>query len=229
VFANVPNNAFGPEITSMLRDLPPEHFGFPNVSVIGPYSCVLTPAGYITRPHVDEPLLCVNVFHHIVGQKLWIVAPPTPKNLSMWETDPTRKKQILRLAHFLKHADNPRVFVLGPRDMRITKEGEVHACLSLTNSLHLSFATASSAIIHEQLPELKRFLVWAEEEPQKMGRVLTFSYWDGLKKDVEQAMELEEVAADKKLHRKLAAVLKTIIRVSEVHNKETNDRQALLR
>ena len=62
-----------------------------------------------------------------------------------------------------------------------------------------------------------------------MGRVLTFSYWDGLKKDVEQAMELEEVAADKKLHRKLAAVLKTIIRVSEVHNKETNDRQALLR
>jgi hypothetical protein len=101
VFANVPNNAFGPEITSMLRDLPPEHFGFPNVSVIGPYSCMLTPAGYITWPHVNEPLLCVNIFHYIVGQKLWIVAPPTLKNLSMWETDPTQKKQILWLAHFL--------------------------------------------------------------------------------------------------------------------------------
>jgi len=228
VFANVPNNAFGPEISSMLRELPPEHFGWSNVSIIGPHSCVLTPAGYITRPHVDEPLLCVNVFHHIIGDKLWIVAPPTPKNLAMWETDPTRKKHLTHLGHMLRHAEDARVFVMRGRDMRIAREGELHACLSLTNSLHLSFSTSSSAIISEQLPNLKTFLTWAEEEPKNTGRLLSYQYWDGLEKGIMEATKLKEVVTNKRLIGGLAGVLKDVKRASAAHMKETNRRQAEL-
>jgi hypothetical protein len=91
-------------------------------------------AGDTTHPHIDPPLTR-SVFWQLVGRKLWGVWPPTKNNLAAFEEiAPTERTWKWAMENLSK--EGRRFFIMEPGTWAELKICEIHACVSLTPSVH---------------------------------------------------------------------------------------------
>ena len=100
------------------------------------WSSTWTPPGAISHTHMDF-YGSMQYFIHLSGDKLWLLWPPTEKNLEIFSTshkqtaDPNRTLDcILHLEglQLLYQDSAPSPFILKPNTL--------HACISFTSSIH---------------------------------------------------------------------------------------------
>lgn len=100
------------------------------------FSTTLSPAGAITHPHLDFHG-STQVMFHITGEKVWLIWPPTPKNLhwyGRYRDQPVFENRTLEAIHQLEHIKVLHVWKPG-HGFIIPPYG-IHAVLSLSTSSH---------------------------------------------------------------------------------------------
>ena len=91
-------------------------------------------ASAITNPHINPPLAC-NVFWQVIGSKLWGTWSATEENLATFEKkDPM--EQTWEWAVEELSEDSQRFFITEPGTWSELKHSAIHACISLTPSVH---------------------------------------------------------------------------------------------
>lgn len=100
-------------------------------------SSTYTQPGCITLPHVDGYGEGQRLAH-LYGTKIWIVWPPTRKNLSI-----VRKLTIgppveveRRIEFWFNKFEDPQIFLVRAKDSFDLGPSAVHACISITMSAH---------------------------------------------------------------------------------------------
>ena len=91
-------------------------------------------AGAITNPHIDPPL-ARNVFWQVIGSKLWGTWSATEDNLAKFEKkDPMERTWEWAVEELSE--DGRRFFIMEPGTWSELKHSAIHACISLTPSVH---------------------------------------------------------------------------------------------
>jgi hypothetical protein len=91
-------------------------------------------AGAITNPHIDPPLTR-NVFWQVIGSKLWGTWSATEQNLAKFErTNPMERTWEWAVKELSE--DGRRFFIMEPGTWSELKHSAIHACISLTPSVH---------------------------------------------------------------------------------------------
>ncbi|KAE9382560.1 hypothetical protein BT96DRAFT_952095, partial [Gymnopus androsaceus JB14] len=102
-------------------------------------SATFTQAGNITFPHMDGHGNTQRASQQ-KGDKVWIVWPPSRENVVQVDAwYPTIPGQFLRDRHFslwLQKLKNPEVFYIKAGDSFTVLPGTIHACISVTQSVH---------------------------------------------------------------------------------------------
>ncbi|KAL0572796.1 hypothetical protein V5O48_009175 [Marasmius crinis-equi] len=109
-------------------DGPPAFLG-PNPST------TLTPAGHITRPHID-PFPGEGLVYHLEGRKIWVVFPPSDHNLNEVFQSYERGESP-DLVWWMDRLERPEVYLLEKAGTAfVMPAGTIHACISLDQSSH---------------------------------------------------------------------------------------------
>ena len=88
----------------------------------------------ITNPHIDPPLTR-NIFWQVIGTKLWGTWSPTKENLAKFEkTLPMEQTWEWAVRELSK--DGRRFFIMEPGTSSELRHSAIHACISLTPSVH---------------------------------------------------------------------------------------------
>ena len=93
-------------------------------------------AGNITHPHINPPITW-SLMLQVVGRKLWCTWPATGNNLVKWEKT-TASKQTWQWAMEELSPSGQKVFIAEPGTWWVVKICEIHACISLSPSVHAS-------------------------------------------------------------------------------------------
>ena len=91
-------------------------------------------AGDITSPHIDPPLTR-TVFWQVVGHKIWGIWPATKENLDVFEQSVAKDRTWKWAVNNLSESDR-KIFIMQPGTAWDLKQSEIHACISLSPSVH---------------------------------------------------------------------------------------------
>ena len=100
------------------------------------WQCFMSGAGDITHPHIDPPITR-SLMLQVVGRKLWCTWPATGNNLVEWEKT-TAPKRTWQWAMKKLSPSGRKVFIAEPGTWWVLKICEIHACVSLSPSVHAS-------------------------------------------------------------------------------------------
>ena len=158
----------------------------------------MTGPGDITHPHIDPPLVR-SLFWQVIGSKLWCIWPPTKENLALFEQTVARDRTWQWAMENL-HEPGRKCFIMEPGTWWVLNPCEIHACISLSPSVHASqeFFDAQDA---EQILRIwrdtenaraRRPALAADELPEELAQWLPepFQETGGLETLVENAIEL---------------------------------------
>ena len=121
------------------------------------FSVTITQPGSIAEPHVDQSG-SASLLNELLGRKLFVVWPPTPKNLE-WFSDKygSFSGSIFDIA--LEQLEEPYCLVLEQGVYDLLPPGHFHGVLSPTNS-----AIAGVPIVHSNLREIaERVMKWESD------------------------------------------------------------------
>ena len=91
-------------------------------------------AGDITNPHIDPPLTR-SIFWQLVGCKLWCIWPATTENLTVFEQSVAGERTWEWGMDNLSESGR-KLLIMTPGTWWEVKQSEIHACISLTPSVH---------------------------------------------------------------------------------------------
>jgi hypothetical protein len=117
-------------------------------------------AGHETCLHADD-FFSATVMQQVKGQKLWLIAPPTPSNLKLWTSARTSGLHV-PMDRLLNELEGLKVFMAAPGDIIMYPEGYLHACVTLECSIHCSFSMGSKVFLVSRAKEVERMLEWME-------------------------------------------------------------------
>lgn len=90
-------------------------------------------AGDITHPHIDPPVTrCL--FWQVVGSKLWCKWPATKENLAAFNQLPVKPTWQWAMDNLSE--SGRQLFIMEPGTWLVLNICEIHACISLTPSVH---------------------------------------------------------------------------------------------
>ena len=129
------------------------------------FSATITQPGSIAEPHMDQSG-SASLLNELLGRKLFVVWPPTPKNLE-WFSDKygSFSGSIFDIA--LEQLEEPYCLVLEQGECDLVPPGHIHGVLSPTNS-----AIAGVPIVHFNLrEEAERVMQWESDlmEQRRQG------------------------------------------------------------
>lgn len=100
----------------------------------GGWQFFMSGAGDVTNPHIDPPLTR-NIFWQVVGYKLWCIWPATSENLTEFEESVAGERDWKWGMDNLDKSGR-KVFIMEPGTWWELKQSDIHACVSLTPSVH---------------------------------------------------------------------------------------------
>jgi hypothetical protein len=100
------------------------------------WTITLTPAGAITHTHMDY-YGREQFFIHLFGQKIWLLWPPTKKNLDIFAKYHTQRMQEDLIARSIDELEGLEVFYTTEEQAFLMRPNVLHACMSVGVASHL--------------------------------------------------------------------------------------------
>jgi len=100
------------------------------------WTVTLTPPGAITHTHMDY-YGRRQFFVHLFGEKIWLLWPPTKKNLDIFRKYHTETAQADLTARCIDELEGLEVFHVKKEQAFVLKPNVLHACMSIHLSSHL--------------------------------------------------------------------------------------------
>ncbi|KAF8798134.1 hypothetical protein BYT27DRAFT_7026565, partial [Phlegmacium glaucopus] len=95
-----------------------------------------TPPAAISHTHMDY-YGSMQYMVHLHGKKLWILWPPTPKNLAWFSLRHKKRADANLTLDSIRHLDGLQLHFLDDVETRfVIKPNVLHACLSFRTSAH---------------------------------------------------------------------------------------------
>ena len=153
------------------------------------FSATITPLGTISEPHMDQTG-SGTLLIELLGKKLFIVWPPTPRNLS-WFSDKYGLFSGTIFEAALQRLESPYCLVLEQGEYHLLLPGHIHGVLSATNS-----AIAGVPIVHSNFKdEAMKVMKWESdlENQRRQGSLTEKRLADEIKRGLENDSELWQV------------------------------------
>jgi hypothetical protein len=167
--------------------LPPSHSGW-QFFMSGP--------GDITHPHIDPPLTR-SLFWQVIGSKIWCTWPATKENLGVFEQTEDGKRSWQWAMENLNKTGR-KLFMMEPGTWWVLDVCEIHACISLSPSVHASqeFFHAKDA---EKILTIWRYTEYTRNNSNQkrfVAEVLPEEHAKWLPDPFDKAEHLESVVAN---------------------------------
>ena len=91
-------------------------------------------AGDITNPHIDPPITR-SIIWQVIGYKLWCIWPATSENLVLFQQS-VDEDRTWEWAMTTFSKSGRTLFIMEPGTWCELKQSEIHACISLSPSVH---------------------------------------------------------------------------------------------
>jgi hypothetical protein len=102
----------------------------------GGWASTWTPAGAISHTHMDF-YGSMQYLIHIAGKKLWLLWPPTPRNLEWFSSQHKQRANGNRVLDSIRHLEGLQLhYIDNPEIVFVLKPNVLHACISFTNTCH---------------------------------------------------------------------------------------------
>jgi len=144
------------------------HFLLPDKSCVGgDWTSTLTSPGCITHPHVDY-YGSRQYLVHFKGQKLWLLWPPTERNLSWY-----RERHIANMDHHrtllaIRELEGLQLCLFsGDEEAFVLQPHVIHACISLSVCGHSGIPTCQLSHYDESVPFMKWGVDWIKSGPTR--------------------------------------------------------------
>jgi hypothetical protein len=156
------------------------------------WSSTISPSGAVTPPHLDYHG-ATQLMYHIGGHKLWLLWPPTEKNLQWYRTHRDRlpKPEINTTLEAIEKLEGMRIHYAKPSDNNangfIVPPYGLHAVLSFTPSTHTGARFWRYEDFSQAMVGLGGDIEWSGD-PEKFG----FGIRQGLPrlKDIEDELQM---------------------------------------
>ena len=152
--------------------------------------------GDMTHPHIDPPLTR-SLFWQVIGRKIWCTWPATKENLALFERAPDGKRSWQWAIENLDETGR-KLFIMEPGTWWVLDVCEIHACISLSPSVH-----ASQEFFHAEDAE-KILTIWRYTEDARknskqerfQAAVLPEEHAKWLPEPFDKAEHLEPIVAN---------------------------------
>jgi len=155
----------------------------------GGWASTWTPAGAISHTHMDF-YGSMQYLIHIDGKKLWLLWPPTPRNLERFSSQHKQRANGNRVLDSIRHLEGLQLhYVDNSEIFFVLKPNTLHACISFSNSCHAGVQVWSLNNFDESYAMMEWGIKWLNSSfsgTQGQSRAVLLEEVDTLKGEAEK-------------------------------------------